>query len=59
MEAGKQTKQNNFAIVEFAEELPIPVADTHKNKRNDFSVAQLIMPASSPVPDVPPKDSVQ
>jgi len=58
LEAGKHTKQNNSAIVEFAEELPFPVANPHENKGNDFPVAKVIMPPPCPVPDVPPQNPV-
>lgn len=58
-ETGKHSQQNGFAICEFAEELPFTVANSHKEKWNNLSVSQVIVPPSCPVPDVAPQDSVQ
>jgi len=55
LEAGKHTEQDSLTIVEFAEELPFSVADSHENEGNDFPVAKVIMPSPCPVPDVAPK----
>ncbi|MCK9423524.1 MAG: hypothetical protein M0Q38_13090 [Bacteroidales bacterium] len=58
MEAGKHTEQDSLTIVEFAEKLPFPHANSYKKKRNDFPVTEIIMSSSSPVPYIAPQDSV-
>ena len=58
MEAAKHTKQDNFAVVKFAKELPFPVAHPHKVERGNFPVTQIVVPSPCPVPQITPKNPV-
>jgi len=58
-ETSKHTQQNGFPICKIAEELPLSVANSHKENRNNLFISQVIMSPACPVPDVTPQDSVQ
>ena len=58
-ETGEHPEQNGFPIGKLAEELPLPVAYSHEEQRDDFPVSEIVVSSPCPVPDVAPQDSVE